>query len=547
MRQRRSASIGLIVVLVSTLTTVPGPTVQAQPKEQKLKHHRQFKVHRVTSVDVRTLPQISLAGRAGVQVRKAKPHRFRDRRLHERAKTRSADEAVKAKTSSWSGGGRPEASTGAGQGPSAVTGAPISGLSESLACGGCEPPDTQVGADSNYIFEAVNITGSITDKAGNVLALFDLHSFTPGEPPDLVISDPKVRFDPLSGVWFFSIISVSGAADGSGLWWLGVSQPSNPFNWTIYNFEGAPGTFPDFDALGTGDDKIVLTANAFASDGSFVGAEVLVLSKAELEAGMPSVDATLFVDDRFFTFQPAHSLSATGGPLFMASSDPSSSSVYHVFAVQGTPPGGVAISFTDVPLDLNNVGPLVTPPNAAQAGTSNLINTNDNSALDVVYRDGFIWVTANDACLDASFNFLSCVRFTQIDTTQMTTTQDFDFGEAGGFYYYAAIQVVPDPNIAGTDDLIAVFTESSPSDFPSVMSSGRIEASDPPNTLRAPVLIQPGLAPSAGTRWGDYSGAGADPSSALAGTAWVAGEFTEQDGEWGTAIVNVAFTCSPCL
>ena len=262
---------------------------------------------------------------------------------------------------------------------------------------------------------------------------------------------------------------------------------------------------------------------------------------------MPSVDATLFVDDRFFTFQPAHSLSATGGPLFMASSDPSSSSVYHVFAVQGTPPGGVAISFTDVPLDLNNVGPLVTPPNAAQAGTSNLINTNDNSALDVVYRDGFIWVTANDACLDASFNFLSCVRLTQIDTAQMVRTQDLDLGEAGGNFYYGAIQVVPDPNIAGTDDLIAVFTESNPSDFPSVMASGRVEAVDPPNTLRAPVLIQPGLAPYAGNRWGDYSGAGADPSSALSGTAWVAGEYTTQDGEWGTAIVNVAFTCSPCF
>ena len=546
MPQRRSAPIGLIVVLLSTLITGPGPMVQAQLKEQDLKLHRQFKASLVKAVDVRRLSRLSLAGRTRGAARKAIRRLVHNRRLHERAKSLNSHEAMKVKHAWASGSHPPRTSTGSGQGPDAVTGAPISGLFESLACG-CEPPDTQVAADSNYLFEAVNTAGLIADKAGNVLALFDLHAFTPGARPGFFISDPKVRFDPLSGVWFFSIISVSGAPDGSGLWWLAVSQPSDPFHWMIYNFEGVAGTFPDFDALGISDDKVVLTANAFSSETSFVGAEVLVLSKAELEAGMPSLDAALFVDNRFFTFQPAHSLSPTGGPLYMASSDPDYSQVYHVFSILGTPPGAVSISLTDVPLDLDNVGPLNTPPNATQAGTSNLIDTNDNRALDVVYRDGRLWVTANDGCLDASFNFLSCVRLTQIDTAQMVRTQDLDLGEAGGNFYYGAIQVVPDPNIAGTNDLITVFTESNPSDFPSVMTSGRMEAMDPPNTMRSPVLIQPGLAPYAGGRWGDYSGAGADPSSALSGTAWVAGEFTESDGEWGTAIVNVAFTCSPCF
>jgi len=544
--QRRSAPLGLIAVLLSTLITVPGPVVQAQLQEQELTLHRQFTVNRVNAVDVRRLSRLSLAGRTRGAARKAIRHLVHNRRLHERAKTLNSHEAMKAKHAWASPSHPPRTSTGSGQGPDAVTGAPISGLFESLACG-CEPPDTQVAADSNYLFEAVNTAGLIADKAGNVLALFDLHAFIPGEGPGFFISDPKVRFDPLSGVWFFSIISVSGAPDGSGLWWLGVSQPSDPFHWTIYNFEGVAGTFPDFDGLGISDDKVVLTANAFSSDTTFVGAEVLVLSKTELEAGMPSLDGALFVGSRFFTIQPANALSATGGPLYMASADPDNSQVYHVFSILGTPPGAVSISVTNVPLDLVNVGSLNTPPGAAQGGTSTLIETNDNRVLDVVYRDGHIWVTANDGCLDASSNFLSCVRLTQIDTAQMVRTQDLDLGEAGGNFYYGAIQVVPDPNIAGTDDLIAVFTESNPSDFPSVMASGRVEAVDPPNTLRAPVLIQPGLAPYAGNRWGDYSGAGADPSSALSGTAWVAGEYTTQDGEWGTAIVNVAFTCSPCF
>jgi hypothetical protein len=401
-----------------------------------------------------------------------------------------------------------------------------------------------VGADPNYLFEAVNTAGVITDKAGNVLALFDLHFFTPGEPPDFFISDPKVRFDPLSGVWFFSIISLSGAPDGSGLWWLGVSQPFDPFHWSVYSFEGMPGTFPDFDALGIGDDKVVLTANAFDSAFNFVAAEVLVLNKNELEAGSASIDAALFADSRFFTIQPAHSLSLTGGPLFMASSDNGASAVYHVFTVMGVPPGPVSVPFSDVALDLVNVGPLITPPGATQAGISNLIDTGDNRALDVVYRDGVIWVTANDGCIDSSFNFLSCVRFTQINTAAMATTQDLDLGEPGGNFYYGAIQLVPDPTFPGTDDVIAVFTESSPSHFASVMASGRMEAIDSSSTFRAPVLIQAGLAPYPGTRWGDYSGAGIDTSSGLSGTAWVAGEFTGGDGEWWTVIANIGFACT---
>jgi len=547
-RQHRSASVGLIAVLLSALITMPGPRVQAQLQEQEFKLHRQFTVPLVKAVDVRSLPQLSHAGRPRGAARKAIPHLVHNRPLHERAKTLNSDEAKKAKNPLRAADFLPpRADTGTGQGPDTVTGAATTGLYESLACGGCEPPDTQVGADSNYLFEAVNTAGFIRDKAGNVLAVFDLHVFTPGEPPGFFISDPKVRFDPLSGVWFFSIISVSGAPDGSGLWWLGVSQPSDPFHWTLYCFEGVAGTFPDFDALGISDDKVVLTANAFASNNNFVAAEALVLSKAELEAHMPSLDAALFASGAFFTVQPAHSLSPTGGPLYLASADPEFSKVYHVFSIVGTPPGEIKISLTDVPLDLVNVGPLHSPPNAAQAGTSAPIDTNDNRALDVVYRDGRIWVVANDGCLDSSSNFLSCVRLTQIDTAQMARTQDLDFGEAGGNFYYGAIQVVPDPNIAGTDDLITVFTESSPSHFPSVMASGRVEAIDPPSRLRSPILIQRGLAPYAGNRWGDYSGAAADPSSALSGTAWVAGEFTEPNGEWGTAIANIAFTCSPCF
>ena len=93
--------------MLSTLIIVPGPPVQAHPKEQVLGLHRKFKAHLVTAVDVGTLPRLPLGSGTGVGVRKAKPHLVPNRRLHERAKGLNSDEAMKAKTSRAAAGSLP--------------------------------------------------------------------------------------------------------------------------------------------------------------------------------------------------------------------------------------------------------------------------------------------------------------------------------------------------------------------------------------------------------------------------------------------------------
>lgn len=545
MRFRVYLSLAFVVIFLSPFVYVPGRPVQAQAEKQKSQAGQVFgsgatvrepEHLRLVKVipDVRKLPQATLDRHA---VSKGKPFLVPDRDLQSKFKASRSNDEINAKVTGAAAAGSapPQASTGAGPRPN-VVGTRFNGLSQNLACGGCEPPDTQVGAGPNFLFETVNTTGLITDKAGNVQSIFDLHFFT---LPGIFISDPKVRYDPLSDRWFFTIISTSGAADGSGLWFLAVSVDSNPFSWFLYAAEGLVGTFPDFPGLGISDDKVVITANAFQLPvgGPFVASELFVINKADLEAGSGAPNAVFFFDNRFFTVQPGHSLSATGGPLFMASSDFGSSSVYHVFTVNGTPPGPVVIPFADVPLD-PGVGNLIIPPNAAQAGTPNLINTGDNRVLDVAYRNR-LWVTANDGCFTPSFT--SCVRFTEIDPIASTTLQDFDFGEVNGNFYYAAIQIVPDTSFdCGVgDDVVAVFTESNAGDFASAVASGRKDMCDPLNTFRSPAIVRAGQAPYFGGRWGDYSGAGLDP---VAGAVWVAGEFTLADSEWGTVISNVFFS-----
>ncbi len=109
-----------------------------------------------------------------------------------------------------------------------------------------------------------------------------------------------------------------------------------------------------------------------------------------------------------------------------------------------------------------------------------------------------------------------------------------DFGVLGAYSYYPAIQTDASGN------LIAVFSESSSSEYAGVWASGQ-GTSDGLHTFRNPVVLQSGqnsYTPFA-NRWGDYSGAALDPSNTA--VVWVAGEYARIEGgsEWGTNITAV--------
>src|SRR4029077_19034457 len=82
------------------------------------------------------------------------------------------------------------------------------GMAAEESCGGCEPPDTQVAAGPNHVFEVDNVAGKIWDKSGHVVmatfglnGLFNLNSM-------IFSSDPRIRYDTISGRWFISMLSL---------------------------------------------------------------------------------------------------------------------------------------------------------------------------------------------------------------------------------------------------------------------------------------------------------------------------------------------------
>jgi hypothetical protein len=339
------------------------------------------------------------------------------------------------------------------------------------------------------------------------------------------LSDPKIRFDQISSRWFIAVISYNNSFT-AGAWRLAVSTDSNPLSFVRYTISTGKSA-PDFPALGVSSDKVVLTANAFRGN-SFLGTEFLVINKADLTAGTNAASSYFAPPQGLFTIQPAHSLSPTT-TLYMAAVAYNSATSIRVWSVNGVP-GVSSVTLSTTSLSITS---LTSPPDAAQAGTSTLIQTNDNRLLDAVYRDGKLWVAASSACVPAGdTKTRACLRLMQFAVgSSITKAQDFDFGQSGLYYYYPAVQ------IDGSGNLISVFSGSSASLWAGVYASGQRPA-DGFNTFQIPTLIHLGenaYTPFA-NRWGDYSGASIDPSNA--GTVWVAGEYARIEGgsQWGTWI-----------
>ena len=228
------------------------------------------------------------------------------------------------------------------------------GLGVAESCD-CEPPDTQVAAGPNHVFEVDNVAGKIFSKTGTtVMATFGLNSFF-NLNSTLFTSDPRIRYDTISGRWLVSILSLDTSditTAHNGQYNLAVStssDPTQPFN--VYTFP-TPGFFPDQPSLGFNDDKVVSSGVAFScnptcSGGPQVGNEFVVWNKSEVIAGAASVHTDYFPppeDFSGFPIMPAKSRSSTA-TLYMASApDNSNPTSLKLWSLTGVPDGGAGTS-----------------------------------------------------------------------------------------------------------------------------------------------------------------------------------------------------------
>jgi hypothetical protein len=398
----------------------------------------------------------------------------------------------------------------------------------------CTPPDPNDAVGPNRVFEMVNLAGIIYLKNGTVAKpTFPLSSFFGVSG---AMSDPQILYDSISERWFASITDIS---DNSVR--IAVSTSDNPTGmFNLYSF--SPGTdVPDQPYIGTSDDKFVITANDFASStGPFVGVQYWILNKAQLVNGSSTVQfSTNTPDSSMFTLRPVRHLTSTKEFYLVTdcigsclSDSLSTTNTVELVTVNGVPPGAVSVA-----VQTFTVSTSTQPPNAAQPGTRTRLVTNDNRILSAVWELGILWLSWGDACVPSGDSTTrSCVRLVQVTVAgngTATKNQDFDYASVGTYLFYPSLTLYH-------GQMAVIYGESSSTLFPSLFVTGQIP-SDPANTLETPATIKTGTADDLSTRYGDYFGAGTDPTPTNNSTFWVSGEYrvSSTSSNWSTSIAQV--------
>ena len=183
---------------------------------------------------------------------------------------------------------------------------------EQIGAGGFVPPDSMGAVGPTQFLVGVNGKIKVLSKTGTVGQLnTDLNTFfssvmTP--PPaggDTETTDPRVRYDTLSGKWFVTAIDVSfdsvGNVQGSNRFLIAVSDGptiTNTTVWTFFQFQGDTGTtgadldngaLADFDTLGIDANALYMGANMFDPSGGFLSSSVFVIRKSSVTGAGPIV------------------------------------------------------------------------------------------------------------------------------------------------------------------------------------------------------------------------------------------------------------------
>lgn len=422
--------------------------------------------------------------------------------------------------------------------------------------GAVVPPDPQVTVGPSDVIEMVNEVAQVSTRAGQALATFDLRQLF-GLPPGYDFSDPRILYDPSSQRWFASGVGVDFTTPASEVVLAVSSGPDPTGTWSSFVNNPTAGALYDQPKMGLTDDTVVIAFNDFDASGGFAGGEIDVLDKAAVTSGTGTGPIPTTVhgpDPNLFGVVPAERVPGTTSYAVFDAADPAEPHTAALSAAVLAISGDPAQAPATVSEALAAVAPTSLPPDAAQAGTATLVQTNDDRFLSAVWDNGSIWVAGDDGCSPAgSPQVMSCARVLELTPGPAGVALGADFDASSGpgtSLYFPALAV------DGAGNVALVASTSSPSSYPGVVVLGPLSATGPGgSTLLAagggaycPVTTnRPGCETDStgGVRWGDYSGAASDPSSP--GDLWVAGEVAPAAGSpalWATAVGEVTLGAS---
>ena len=433
--------------------------------------------------------------------------------------------------------------------------APVSGLLAPVIVAGrsfqginnpnVAPPDETSAVGLTRYIELVNTNFAIYNKTSNSpLSTGSINSLAGAASTDSVF-DVQVIWDPNSSRFYYAAADVvSNSNNGVAFGFSKTASPSGSADWCKYRI-GFGAALPDFPKLGDSRFFAMIGSNLFNSRGSFLGSDLLAISKPPSGTTCPAA-SSLKLDDaaplmmnattRAFTPVAANEIDRNGTGFAVARSGPLPATQLSLFKVtRDSTTGNPVIQSTGTPV---TVPSYTLPANAPQLGSVNRLDTADArptqavAAVDPAHSSRLaIWTQHT-----INVGGRAAVRWYEIDPAAHTLLQSGTASSASLFQFNGAIS--PNRQVNGTtqtggDAMVLNFDSSSSTTLPAIKMVSKIGT----GAQSAPVLVKNSPGPLSGfdcdsatrfCRWGDYAAATPDP--ATANQVWQVSQFAVGSG-----------------
>lgn len=413
------------------------------------------------------------------------------------------------------------------------------------------------------MIEATNADVESFSKTGLMQFDLSLGGFFANVTGDTTnITDPQTAYDPYINRFWVSATAYNDSKNESKLL-LAWSDTSDGSSASLWNFvalnstrtENAPSTLGcDRDSLGFDAQAIYLSCNMFTfplATGSFIYSNIRVMTTGQFTSNQCCYwydffnfqDSNELTSPYSYTVQPArmHGAQPSNGEFLVdAHQEGGSSNQLEVFQITNPqtcciPGNQTGPLFAHTEQSVNGFSPA---PSVVQPTPNTNIDPGDTRLLFAIWQNGILSVGHDVGCNAGN---VACIAYTELSVSSFPTMSVVNDWQTDSGYnrYYPAVDVNP----SGYKTM--VFTRSFPngSNPPSAAVMSIPPSSVCTNCWNSETITQQGAADYLNlyqgvNRWGDYSGASADPD----GTGiWVAGEFAASNGknptnQWGTQI-----------
>ena len=378
-------------------------------------------------------------------------------------------------------------------------------------------------------------------------------------------SDPRIRYDRLSGRWFLTIIDVPGCnGSKTNRVLLAVSSGSvitSSSSFTFFFFNNASVTpsvtkrFADYDTLGIDANALYIGDNAFSTaTGHFLGTDAFVVRKSSVLGAGPIV-VTAFrglvgsaTGAGPFTPQGVDDDDAEATVGYFIGVDNASFGQLDIRRVAD--PGGTPSLSGDVTLTVPTTSfPLTVPHLGNAGGTNGELDALDDRLFAARVENGHIWTAHNIAVttggVGTGAGTRDGVRWYEIQNVSATPSlvqsgTVFDGASSNPRWYW-----IPSIMVSGQGHSAIGSSAAGPAEHVNAATVGRLSG-DALGTMRTPALYtssgsayNPPGDPGGqfGRRWGDYSYVSLDPLDDM--TMWSIQQFVDATNSYGVRVVKL--------